>query len=173
MNLKSSTESNLRRRSHASSTKHIASGIHVRPFDLTPQTLKKRSQRSEGGQIVQELNSIQEGKYWDDADGGWLDPVLVRKAREEEIQYVKKHAVHEKSPGASAAKRRGRSPSRQAGRTNKGTSECPNVRSRRVAKECNWTQARLVQCNVTSGRSEARHLGSSVKQPERDSALGD
>ena len=27
------------------------------------------------------------------------------------------------------------------------------------------TQARLVQCNVTSGGSEARHLGSSVKQP--------
>ena len=36
-----------------------------------------------------------------------------------------------------------------------------------------WTQARFVQCNVTSGGSEARHLGGSVKQPEVDSALGD
>ena len=81
-----------------SSTMHIASGTQVRPFDLTPQILKKRSRRSEGGQIVQELNSIREGKYWDDAKGGWLDPVLVRKAREEEMQYVKKHAVYEKVP---------------------------------------------------------------------------
>ena len=36
-----------------------------------------------------------------------------------------------------------------------------------------WTQAPLVQCNVTSGGGEARHLGSSVKQPEGDSAPGD
>ena len=50
----------------ASSTMHMASGTQVRPFDLTPQILKKRSRRSEGGQILQELNSIREGKYWDD-----------------------------------------------------------------------------------------------------------
>ena len=71
----------------------LASGTKVRPFDLTLQIMKKRSRRSEGGQIAQELNSTREGKYWDDAIGRWLDPVLVRKAREEEMQYVKKHAV--------------------------------------------------------------------------------
>ena len=47
---------------HTSSTMHIASGTQVRPFDLTPQILKKRSRRSEGGQILQELNSIREGE---------------------------------------------------------------------------------------------------------------
>ena len=78
---------------HASSTMHIASGTQVRPFDLTLQILKKRSRRSEGGQILQELNSIREGKYWDDAKGGWLDPVLVHKAREEEMQHVKKNVM--------------------------------------------------------------------------------
>ena len=36
-----------------------------------------------------------------------------------------------------------------------------------------WTQARPVQRNITSGGSKARQLGGSVKQPERDSALGD
>ena len=66
-----------------SSTMHIASETQVRPFDLTPKILKNRSRMSDGGQIVQELNSIREGKHWDDAKGGWLDPVLVRKAREE------------------------------------------------------------------------------------------
>ena len=36
-----------------------------------------------------------------------------------------------------------------------------------------WTQARLVQRNITSGGSEARHFGGSIKQPEEDSALGE
>ena len=31
------------------------------------------------------------------------------------------------------------------------------------------TQARLIQRNVTSGRSQSRHLGDSVKQPEGNS----
>ena len=75
---------------------HLPSGTQARPVDLTSQILKKRSRRSEGGQIVQDLSSIREGKYWDYAKGGWLDPVLVRKAREEEMQYVKKHVVCEK-----------------------------------------------------------------------------
>ena len=81
---------------HGSSTMHTASRTQVKPLDLTPQILKKRSRRSEGGQIVQELNSSREGKYRDDAKGGWLDPVLVRKAREEETQYVKNHLVYER-----------------------------------------------------------------------------
>ena len=32
-----------------------------------------------------------------------------------------------------------------------------------------WTQARLVQRNITSGISQPRHLGGSVKQPEGNS----
>ena len=58
--------------------------------------------------------------------------------------------------------------------TNMCTSDCPNTRSRWVAKGIrHWSQARLVQRNVTSGGSEARHLGGCVKHPEGDSALGD
>ena len=110
----------------------VASGTQVRPFDLTPQILKKR------GQIVQELDSIREGKYWDDAKGGWLDPVLVRKAREEEMQYVKKHALHEKVPMSQCLQETGKKPIKTGwADTNKGTSECPNIRSRWVAKEYN------------------------------------
>ena len=52
---------------HTSSLVHTSSGTQARPFDLTSQILKWGSRRSEGGQIVQELNSIHEGKYWDDA----------------------------------------------------------------------------------------------------------
>ena len=123
---------------HASSTMHMASGTQARPFDLTPQILKRRSRRSEGGQIVQELNSSREGKFWDDVIGGWLDPVLVRKAREEEMQYVKKHAVCENIPMSQYWKETEKNPIKTGwADTNKRTSECPNIRSRWVAKEYN------------------------------------
>ena len=120
---------------HTSSTVHIGSGTKVRPFDLTPQMLKRRSRRSEGGQIVQGRNSIREGMYWDDVKGGWLDPIFVRKAREEEMQYVKKHAVYEKVPMSQCWKETRKNPIKTGwADTNKGTSECPNIRSGWVAK---------------------------------------
>ena len=124
--------------SHTSSLVHMASGTQVRLFDLTSQILKRRSRRSEGGQIVQELNSIREGKYWDDAKGGWVDPILLRKAREEEMQNVKKQAVNEKVPMSQCWKETEKNPIKTVWvDTNKGTSECPNMRSRWVAKEHN------------------------------------
>ena len=87
---------------------------------------------------MQELNSIREGKYWDDAKGGWLDSILVQRAREEEVQHVKKHAVYEKVPMGQCWKETGKNPIKTGwADTNKGTSECPNVRSRWVAKEYN------------------------------------
>ena len=30
---------------------------------------------------MQETNSIRKGQHWDDANGGWLGPVLIRNAR--------------------------------------------------------------------------------------------
>ena len=123
---------------HTSATMHMASGTQARPFDLTPQILKIRSRKSEGGQIAQVLNSIREGKYWDDVKGGWLDPVLLGKAREEEMQYVKKHAVYEKVPISQCLKETGKNPIKTGwADTNKGTAECPYIRTRWLAKEYN------------------------------------
>ena len=123
---------------HTSATMHMASGTQARPFDVIPQILKGRSRRSEGGQIVQELNSIREGKFWDDVKGGWLDPVLIGKAREEEMQYVKKHAVYEKVPISQCLKETEKNTIKTGwADTNKGTSECPYTRSRWLAKENN------------------------------------
>ena len=62
---------------------------------------------------------------------------------------------------------------RQAGRTHKGTSESPNMTSRCVAKEYSTEPRPDLLSATSSGGSEARHLRSSVMQPERDSALGD
>ena len=52
---------------HASSTMRVGSGTQVRPFDLTLQILKSAVGGVKVDRFVQELNSIREGKYWDDA----------------------------------------------------------------------------------------------------------
>ena len=115
------------------------------------QILKRRSRRSEGGQIAQELNSIRERKCWDDVEGGWFDPVLIR------WKETRKKPVKTGWAG-----------------TNKETSECPNIRSRCGREGIqHWTEARLIQRNITSGGNAARHHGGNVKQPEGDSALGE
>ena len=123
---------------HTSAMVHMASGTQVRPFDFDPPPtpiLKRHSRRSEGGQIVQELNSIRDR---DGAKGGWSDPILVRKALEEEMLYVKKHAVCEKVAMSQRWKETGKNPKKTGwADTNKGTSWCPNMRSRWVAKEYN------------------------------------
>ena len=92
--------------------------------------------------------------------------------------YEKKHAVYEKVPMSQCWKETGRVEPHQ---DRLGGHEQVNVRVSvhkiSLGREGiqHWTQDRLDQCNVTSGSggSEARHLGSSVKQPEGDSALGE
>ena len=32
-------------------------------------------------------------QFWDDVNGGWLDPVKVRSARREEVEWIKKRGV--------------------------------------------------------------------------------
>ena len=86
--------------------------------------------------------------------GGCLDPVLVRKAREEEMQYVNKHAVYEKGPHEPVLERDGEEPHQDR----LGGHEQGNVRVSEhkisLGREGipHWTQARLEQCNVSSGR---------------------
>ena len=36
--------------------------------------------------------------YWDDANGGYLDPMLVRQARKEEVAEIHNYKVYEKRP---------------------------------------------------------------------------
>ena len=67
-----------------------------------------------------------------------MDPVLIRKAREEEMPYVKKHAVYEKVSMSQCWKETGKNPIKTGwADMSKGTSECPNMRSRWVVKESN------------------------------------
>ena len=113
-----------------------------------------KSHLQEFGGTLQELNSIWDGKNWDDARRGWLDPVLVRKARWEEMQYVKKHVVYEEG-----AKRSERTLSKER-------------RSRWVPKKKrHWT--RRVHRNIATGGRDARHLRGIFHRQVGDRALGD
>ena len=68
----------------------------------------------------------------------WLDPVLIRKARLEDMQHVKMHAVYEKVSMSQCWKETWNNTIQTVwADTNNGTSECPNMRSRWVAKEHN------------------------------------
>ena len=115
---------------------------------------------------MQELNSIRVGEYWDDVKRRWLDPVLIRKAREEEMQYVKKHAVYEKGPHEAVLEGDGEEPHQdRLGRHEQGNVRVSSEHIISLGREGiqHWTQSRLVQRNITSGGSEARLLGGSVK----------
>ena len=100
-----------------------------------------------------ELNSIREGKYWDDVNRRWLDPVLIRKVREEEMQYVKKHAMYEKVlqepvlEGDGAELHEDRLGRHEQG--NVRVSEHEISMGREGTQH--WTQARVVQRNITFG----------------------
>ena len=95
---------------HTSAVIHLVSETQASSVDLTPQTLKRRSRR----------------RYVDDCRGGWLEPGLVHKAREEDMLYVKKHAVHEKVTMSQCWKKTEKNSIKTGwADTNKGTSECP------------------------------------------------
>ena len=109
---------------HTSAVILLVSETQASSVDLTPHTLKRRSRRSESGQIVQVVNSIRQARYWDGVKGGWLDPGLVRKAREEDMLYVKKDAVHEKVPMSQCWKKT----EKNSIKTGTRTRERPSVR---------------------------------------------
>ena len=85
----------------------------------------------------QELLSVWDGWHWDDNKGGWLDPELCAKARQEEVEYIRRHRdVTQESPGKCALRETRRAPSKTGwAETDKGQPGKPNVRARWVAKE--------------------------------------
>ena len=72
----------------------------------------------------------------DDVSGASLNPKLVRKARQEEMEYFKKMGVYIKVPKQESWAQTGKGPIGVRWiDTNKGDTESPNYRSRLVAKE--------------------------------------
>lgn len=91
----------------------------------------------EGDLGAREVCSLVHGgsAVWDDVRGGYLDPELVRQAREEEMRYVREAPVYRKVDRREAVAARAPIIKVRWVDTNKGTEEAPEVRSRLVAME--------------------------------------
>ena len=77
-------------------------------------------------------------EVWDDASGGRLKPGEVRRARQEEVDYIHKMNLYTKVPTVECHKRTGTAPIIVRWiDINKGDEEKPNYRSRLVAREIN------------------------------------
>ena len=75
-------------------------------------------------------------KAWDDVTGKELDPNMVRRARQDEIGYFKKHTVYKRVPHSRCFQCAGKPPIRVRWvDINKGDDKHPNYRSRLVAME--------------------------------------
>ena len=75
-------------------------------------------------------------EFWDSASGQLLEPTAVRKARREEIEYIRQSNLYQIVPIKDCVRKTGRKPI--AGRwvdQNKGDAQAPLYRSRYVAKE--------------------------------------
>ena len=89
-------------------------------------------------QTVEEDDQPQMEMVWDDVSGAELDPKVVRKAREEEIEYVRKMKLYTKVPIQECYAKIGRAPiTIRWIDINKGDNVNPNCRSRLVAREIN------------------------------------
>ena len=87
---------------------------------------------------VEEEDDWAEDVAWDDVSGATLDPKEVRRAREEEIQYVRTMKFYDKVPIEQCYAKIGRAPiSTRWIDINKGDQSNPNYRSRLVAREIN------------------------------------
>ena len=75
-------------------------------------------------------------EYWDDVNGGFLNPRLVREARLLELDWIKKEKVYEYRPRAEAEKKGVKPVFLMWVDTNKGDKNTPFVRSRICVREC-------------------------------------
>ena len=72
---------------------------------------------------------------WDDVNGGYLDPVEVKKARATEINWVREQKIYEIVPRQTCYNETGKAPLLLWIDTNKGDDKNSNYRSRIVARE--------------------------------------
>eukprot|EP00959_Pyramimonas_sp_CCMP1952_P201814 4220142-Pyramimonas_sp.AAC.1 len=100
---------------------------------------RPREDRSRSAQSLFEASRqlLNDGeRYWDDVNGGWLDPVMVREARKCEVDWLRRQEVHEKRPLQECREVTRANPIKLFWiDTNKGDNERSNYRSRIVVRE--------------------------------------
>ena len=115
---------------------YLLAEIAVCEHDCFKQIMKTANELKKKCQTVEEEEEDPNEEAWDDVSGNALDPKEVRRARKEEIEYVHKMGLCIKVPVKEAYEHNGKAPiSVRWIDINKGDSECPNYRSRLVARE--------------------------------------
>ena len=99
--------------------------------DLEEERLREQEAGGDEDMALGEVGA--DGEAWDDVRGGRLDREEVRKARMEEVGYMRRKGLWEEVPRSSALGHR--IVSVKWVDTNKGTDEEPMVRSRLVARD--------------------------------------
>ena len=80
----------------------------------------------------QELLSVWEGWHWDVNKGGWLDPGLCAKARQEEVEYIRRHKMYTRVSCEVCLHETGKAPIKTGwAETDKGQPTCARCGSRR------------------------------------------
>ena len=128
----------------------IARGAAVYPPKLVSAVLKGlKRQMTENGHLstleshssgpVPEEPLMEHGEwfnYWDDVNGGYLDPKGVEEARKLEMDYIHRQGVWKKVPMEQCLKETGKKPIPLRWiDTNKGDHDKPNLRSRLVVRD--------------------------------------
>ena len=101
----------------------------------TSQELKKGAEKLKRKyKMVEEEEDFME-IAWDDVSGAEFDPTMVKVARQEEIDYVRKMHLYDKVPIAECKRAIGKMPiTVRWVDINKGDQDSPNYRSRIVAR---------------------------------------
>ena len=104
---------------------------------MSEEQLQRACTRIRHLEIHHEINLAEgEVKFKDSVTGQPLRAELVREARRRELEYVVAKGVWRKAPRAEALRRQGKPPITVKWiDVNKGDDDCPNYRSRLVARE--------------------------------------
>ena len=105
--------------------------------ECSKKLMKVADELKETCQTMEEEEDSTE-ETWDDVSGNALNPKEMKKARKEEIAYVNKMQLYNKAPIKETYEYTGKAPiSVRWIDINKSDSDCPNYRSRLVAREIN------------------------------------
>ena len=117
---------------------HLLMNMEYDEFQSSKELLNASKQAQRQYEIVEEEQDKEPEVAWDDVSGATLHPKEVRRAREEEIKYVRDMDLYEKVPINECYMKTGKSPiSVRCIDINKGDESNPNYRSRLVAREIN------------------------------------
>ena len=89
---------------------YLLAHIESEHDNTSKELMKEAGKLKERYQTVEEEDDIDDEEAWDDVSGAPLDPKEVKRARRQEIEYVRKMNLYEKVPMSEAYQQTGKAP---------------------------------------------------------------